>query len=318
MPSDKTMGEINRKRLERHSCHRIEVQAAQSRTPCKYFAKGSCKYGASCRYLHEVSLRPQDSVGPRRSGGKGDGKGTGNPNHADHSGGTDARKFRTEIANQNYAWQARWFLSATVSVSWTDCMNWQDQVAPKRCTTEVTFSDRTTADALQFFAKKFGSVSASKVCGMNFANGSTVGGGYLKGALAQEEDLCRRLPMLYSTLNNASKAGLFPFGPSTYKSKGNVGKYSDVLFTPNVVIARRSEQSRFELLPPHEQLGVSLVTAAAPNLNKNQKEVKDLELMYRTVQSVLVAPLMREPRTEVLILGAWGCGAFGGNPDEVG
>jgi len=227
---------------------------AKSRTPCKFLAQGFCKYGASCHYLHEVSWRPQDSVGPRRSGG---GQGTGNPNHADHSGGPDARKFRKQIAEQNSTMRGRWFLPATVPVSWEDCMNWMDQVAPKRCT-EITFSDRTTADALHFFAKKF--VSASK---------------------------------------------------------GNVGKYSDVLFTPNVVIARRSEQFRFELLPPHEQFGVSLVTAAAPNINF-ANEVKDLELMYNTVQSVLFAPLLHEPKTEALILGAWGCGAFGGVAEEIG
>jgi len=31
---------------------------AQSRTPCKFLAEGSCKYGASCHYLHEVAGGP--------------------------------------------------------------------------------------------------------------------------------------------------------------------------------------------------------------------------------------------------------------------
>mmetsp|Transcript_39518 Transcript_39518/g.102433 ORF Transcript_39518/g.102433 Transcript_39518/m.102433 type:complete len:263 (-) Transcript_39518:112-900(-) len=211
----------------------------------------------------------------------------------------------------------KWYLPTTMQASWTDCTRWRSEVAPKRGKTEITCSVWSTADALHHFATQFGRDSARKVCGLNFANGVNVGGGYKTGALAQEEDLCRRLPMLYTSLYNAKKEGLYPFGPSTYESKEKPGKYCDVLFTPDVVIARRSEEWGFELLPNHEQLGVSLVTAAAPNINF-ANEVKDLELMYNTVQSVLFAPLLHEPKTEALILGAWGCGAFGGVAEEIG
>ena len=36
--------------------------------------------------------------------------------------------------------------------------------------------------------------------GLNFANAHHAGGGYLRGARAQEEDLCRLMPTLYSAL----------------------------------------------------------------------------------------------------------------------
>merc|ERR1719393_764078 len=76
---------------------------------------------------------------------------------------------------------------------------------------EVTFSGMTTAEALQRFAKD----PQKRVCALNFANGKHVGGGYKKGAIAQEEDLCRQIPTLYSSLYNAQqKDKLYPFGPS--------------------------------------------------------------------------------------------------------
>merc|ERR1719188_1403099 len=61
---------------------------------------------------------------------------------------------------------------------------------------------------------------------------------------------------------------------------------------------------------------VSLVTAAAPNTNFAD-EVRDEELMYKTVQAIFAAPRIQEPRTECLVLGAWGCGAYGGNPADI-
>ena len=36
--------------------------------------------------------------------------------------------------------------------------------------------------------------------GLNFANAHHAGGGYLRGARAQEEDLCRLMPTLYTAL----------------------------------------------------------------------------------------------------------------------
>jgi len=58
------------------------------------------------------------------------------------------------------------------------------------------------------------------------------------------------------------------------------------------------------------------VTAAAPNVNF-AREVYDLRLMANTVRTIFMAPKISRPRINTLILGAWGCGAFGGNPHEI-
>merc|ERR1711971_1398594 len=70
------------------------------------------------------------------------------------------------------------------------------------------------------------------------------------------------------------------------------------------------------MLLPAEQATVSLVSAAAPNI-KFAQDIHDLELMYSTVKAIFVAPLLEEPGVNTLILGAWGCGAFGCDPENI-
>merc|ERR1712232_1390818 len=136
------------------------------------------------------------------------------------------------------------------------------------------------------------------------------------GATAQEEDLCRQCPTLYSTLHKAHKDGMYPFGPCTWKSKRDPGKYSDVLYTQGLTVARDGMETGYNLLPREKEVTVSLISAAAPNV-RFAKEHADPQLLYKTIQSIFTAPRMIEPEVDTLILGAFGCGAFGNDPKEV-
>lgn len=219
--------------------------------------------------------------------------------------------MRIQVAESNYKMRNTWQVPKTVLVTSSECETGQvpclDQDA------QVTFSGWSTADALLRLTLQR---PGRRVCGLNFANGSQVGGGYKTGAVAQEEDLCRRLPNLYTSLFNAKREGLYPFGPSTCSSKDRPEKYSDVLVTAGLVVARQGEDQDFKLLPREQQVRVSLVTAAAPNINF-AKEVYDLDLMYKTVRAIFIAPRLIQPDINTLVLGAWGCGAFGGKPEDV-
>mmetsp|Transcript_121208 Transcript_121208/g.258724 ORF Transcript_121208/g.258724 Transcript_121208/m.258724 type:complete len:365 (+) Transcript_121208:73-1167(+) len=225
----------------------------------------------------------------------------------------DPKKLaRIQVAEANYQMRNRWKVPKTVLVLYSECTERVVKALPRLPQTEVSFSGWTTADALRHFA----ALPDRLVCGLNFANGSSVGGGYKNGALAQEEDLCRRLPNLYTSLYNAKRDGLYPFGPSTCRSADRPEKYSDVLFTSGVVVARLGEDDDFKLLEPEEQVRASIVTAAAPNVNF-AKEIYDLDLMYNTVRAAFIVPKLKAPATTTLILGAWGCGAFGGDPHQI-
>jgi uncharacterized protein (TIGR02452 family) len=172
----------------------------------------------------------------------------------------------------------------------------------------------TTGDALLHYAdvlKKDGKV----VCALNFANGEHVGGGYLRGARAQEEELCRQFPCMYTTLSRAKEYGhAYPFGACTYEGGRDTKRYADVLFTPRVVARRYSQAEGYAVIRDARVLSnIAIVSAAAPNI-KGGREFFDPELVKQAMESILLAPKCRGRSIDVLILGAWGCGAFGCDP----
>lgn len=215
------------------------------------------------------------------------------------------KKLLAKVADHNYHCRELWTVPRSVPVSFEECS--KARIKKFDSDPRLSISTMTTAEACQHFAKDRRSV----VCALNFANGSTCGGGYKNGATAQEEDLCRQCPTLYSTLYNATKEGLYPFGPSTGTSK-----YSDVLYTAGLALARGGMEDGYPLLPEDKQVTVSMVAAAAPNI-RFASELSEPELIYNTVKTIFVAPRLTEPEVNTLILGAWGCGAFGGDPKQI-
>lgn len=178
---------------------------------------------------------------------------------------------------------------------------------------QYTISDMTTGDALLHFATHR---PTSVVCALNFANGETVGGGYLSGARAQEEELCRQFPTLYTSLSRAKEYGrAYPFGPP-----GGNERFADVLFTPVLRARRHSRATGYRLLREDESVdNICMVSAAAPNLASG-RESWEPHLVAEAIRSILVVPKLKHKNAaplDTLVLGAWGCGAFGCDPREM-
>jgi uncharacterized protein (TIGR02452 family) len=145
---------------------------------------------------------------------------------------------------------------------------------------------------------------------MNFANREYPGGGYTNGEIAQEEECCRCFPTLYESLssltmidnNLKTQKSAYPFHPT------------DVIVTPNVKLMRLGSTG-YQMLNDKNMINAYIVTAAAPNLRVEKFNKKTIALTLRTT---FLAPIktfeLNTPENNCLILGAWGCGAFRGNP----
>lgn len=140
---------------------------------------------------------------------------------------------------------------------------------------------------------------------LNFASARNPGGGFLNGAKAQEEDLCR-CSALYPTLVQHSE----------YYEANRAQKsllYTDhMIFSPDVPFFKT--RGTGSLLS--EPFQAAVLTAPAPNSRPYFKNAGDPDLLEecfeRRWSNVLVAAHAEQIST--VLLGAWGCGAFGGDP----
>lgn len=151
-------------------------------------------------------------------------------------------------------------------------------------------------------ARKLSKDYDGKILVLNLANPVHPGGGVRNGARAQEEDLCRKSTLLVS-LEDKSAEKYY-----TYNRKLNTYMGSDaVIITPRVEILRDENNQWLD-----DSVVVSVMTCAAPMIKHglegmSQQEYEDM--LYRRIQGMLkVAATGCYKR---LVLGAFGCGAFG-------
>lgn len=133
---------------------------------------------------------------------------------------------------------------------------------------------------------------------LNFANGIHPGGGFLGGARAQEEVLCRS-SALYQTL----------VGDPMYAEhqKRPLPDSTDwAIYSPDVPVFRMDDGTELQ----HPWL-LSFITCAAPYAPRmGQPQAGDL--MQKRIRRVLA--VAQSYGYSALVLGAWGCGAFANDP----
>ncbi|MFF2195133.1 TIGR02452 family protein [Streptomyces sp. NPDC058157] len=172
-----------------------------------------------------------------------------------------------------------------------------------RTVVEVTGESSTVAARRLAQAPGAGTVAV-----LNFASARNPGGGYVRGAKAQEEALCRA-SALYETLLQAPEYyEVHRAGTSTF--------YTDrVIHSPGVPVFR---DDRGDLLDTPFQAG--FLTSPAPNAGtiRRQEPERAPEIpaaLTRRAGRVLEVAALHGYRA--LVLGAWGCGVFRNDPAEV-
>ena len=143
---------------------------------------------------------------------------------------------------------------------------------------------------------------------MNFANAHNAGGGFTLGANAQEEALCR-CSTLYASIHSAAASEMYRYNNTHLRAVES----DYMIYSPKVCVFRNEKCELIE-----EPFFASVITVPAPNrhgaaLFASNKTIK--EAMMRRIRIMLM--IAAENSHKSLILGAWGCGAFGNKPAEV-
>ena len=156
---------------------------------------------------------------------------------------------------------------------------------------------------------------------LNFASATNPGGGVTKGSAAQEESLCR-VSTLYPVLATEYLLNNF-YMPN--RLKNNPLHDDTVIYTPDIVIFKSDNNSPTRL-KKEDFIKVDVLTCAAPNLREKPGnlynfdgntsiKISDEELYQihlKRAKQILDVALVN--KIDILILGAFGCGAFKNNP----
>lgn len=142
---------------------------------------------------------------------------------------------------------------------------------------------------------------------LNFASAKNPGGGFLNGAMAQEESL-------------AASSGLYQTQcahPEYYQNNRACGtmRYTDyAIYSPDVVFFR---DASFALLP--QPVTASVLTLPAVNMGQVLQKGEDVPEAKIAMKNRMrrALEIFAHQGDRVLILGAYGCGVFRNQPAEV-
>lgn len=183
---------------------------------------------------------------------------------------------------------------------------------------KVIVSQKKTFEAASYY-KDY------KTAVLNFASASNPGGGVVHGSFAQEECLCR-CSTLYFNLNTPEMWDGF-YTP--HRKAQDPIHNDDIIYTPDVTVFKTDTDSP-ETMPEADWYNVDVITCAAPNLKPNPTNffnpadgaapvtISDMDLLAlheKRLRKIL--DLAKANKIEVIILGAFGCGAFKNKPEVV-
>ena len=182
---------------------------------------------------------------------------------------------------------------------------------------EITVS----ADRSFWAAAKY---KEEKTCVLNFASARHPGGGVITGASAQEECLCRCSTLYFAISEEKTAENFHKKHDDMIKQKKMDLLYnSDCIFSPDIVVFK-SDDGNYDLLTQNDRYKVDVITCAAPNLTRisamisgstTRVDYEKLKVVHRS-RAKRILDIAKSEKEEVLILGAFGCGAFK-NPPQV-
>lgn len=187
--------------------------------------------------------------------------------------------------------------------------------------TVVSVSKYRSLESAMFYQRKF---PETRICVHNFASATNPGGGVKKGSRAQEEAICR-CSTLYPVLDTRENWRRY----YKFHRDRHDARYTDACIYTHGILIIKSDTDVPQRLPENKWTKVDVITCAAPNLRERpsnamnpnagaQVHLTDQELMDLHVKRgrhLLAAAA--EQGAQIMILGAFGCGAFQNDPKIV-
>lgn len=139
---------------------------------------------------------------------------------------------------------------------------------------------------------------------LNFASYKNPGGKFIEGSSAQEESLCHA-SFLYNVLASCS---VYYEWNNEHKNRGLYENRA--IYSPDVLFQKGKEERDCDV-----------ITCAAPNITPSRKygwgitNEENTEALKSRIKFVL--DIAADQKRETLILGAFGCGVFGQDAEEV-
>lgn len=161
---------------------------------------------------------------------------------------------------------------------------------------------RTTGTVSAGYSAVKSSDKYDKVGILNFADALIPAGLVLYGAPTQEENICR-CSNLYETLIEC---------PLYYNMNRLIGtlEYLDIMiYSPNITVFK--DDTEYKQVDP---VKMDVITCPAPSCKMS--DAKTEAVFKRRIRKVLIAA--QKHGVNKIVLGAWGCGAFGQDPSIVG
>lgn len=172
----------------------------------------------------------------------------------------------------------------------------------------VILTDRTTVDEIYHLREKLGDVPV--IAALNFASFTHPGGQFLAGSMAQEESLCHK-SILYNVLSSDKISPWYKH--KEYDDPINKGLYHNcAIYTMDVVFNDNEREEEDDVI-------ADIITVAAPFSGKaraNEVPEKDINKAFDE-RIHMIFEIAKAHSVNILVLGAFGCGVFRGDPKAV-
>lgn len=196
--------------------------------------------------------------------------------------------------------------------------------ASKIASETITISGDRTFQAAMRLARE---MPRKKIAVMNFANAFHAGGGVKKGSSAQEESLCRT-STLYPVLYTRYLRDTYYKHNNDHRNLNKNAKSTDALVYSEGIIICKTDEEFPKRMPKEDWVTVDVITIAAPDLRTktnihvplvgNGTYMNDAELFgYHVKRAIHMLTVAASKGADILVLGAFGCGAFENKPEVV-